>query len=251
MTDDRFPRAYKLERVTEGGYVNHPDDPGGATNKGVTQRTYNAYRKRRGQDTRDVRRITDAEVETIYRNQYWNAVKADALPDGVAYCVFDAAINSGPGQAAEWLQEIIGVKVDGVVGDETISAAREANPVALINEYCDRRWAFMKRLKHFKTFEDGWKRRVAEVRAQSINWAQAQPVPASRENPQPKAEGREKITSTIRDAARKPSVWTVITGLIASPAIASGSGPVPYAVAAVLVIAALTGVWWLVRGREA
>lgn len=186
---DRFPRAFALLRVHEGGYSNHPDDPGGATNKGVTQRTYNHFRKRRGQKIRDVRLITDAEVEAIYRGQYWNAVKADDLPPGVAYCVFDAAVNSGPGRAARWLQEQIGAKVDGVVGNETIAKAREANPVALINAYCDTRLAFMKRLKHWRTFGRGWSRRVAEVRAQSINWARSRPVPDSRDTPKAKAEG--------------------------------------------------------------
>ena len=250
MTQDRFPRAFALLRVHEGGYVNHPKDPGGATNKGVTQRTYDFYRRRRGQEPRNVRQITDAEVEAIYRGQYWNAVKADDLPPGVAYCVFDAAVNSGPGQAARWLQRQIGAGVDGVVGNETITKAREADPVALINGYCDSRLAFMKRLKHWSTFKNGWTRRVAEVRAQAINWAQAQPIPESRVEPQAKATGPEKKAATLKEMAKDPRVVAAATGVVASPAVASGNGPIQYALAAVMVIVALGALWWLVRGQR-
>lgn len=252
MTQDRFPRAFALLAVHEGGYSNHPSDPGGATMKGVTQRTYDAYRKRRSQATRDVRQITDAEVEAIYRGQYWNAVKADDLPEGVAYCVFDAAVNSGPGRAVRWLQSVIGAKVDGVAGNETIAAARAMPAVDLINTYCDKRLAFMKRLKHWSAFKNGWTRRVAEVRAQSINWAQAQSIPVSHEPPQPKAEGPESVTATIKDTLNDRGAVGAATGLLGSVgALTSGSGPIQYAIAAVLVLAALVAVWWIVRGRNA
>jgi lysozyme family protein len=190
---DRFPRAFALVAVHEGGYVNHPDDPGGATNRGVTQRTYDAHRDRRGQPRRDVRQITDAEVQAIYRGQYWNAVKADDLPPGVAYCVFDAAVNSGPGRAARWLQEVIGARVDGVVGNETISKARSANASQVINRYCDRRLAFMQSLRHWNTFKNGWTRRVSEVRQQSLKWAAGQdPHPSKVEAPG-KADGPQRF----------------------------------------------------------
>ena len=105
---DRFERAFALLAVHEGGYSNHPDDPGGATNRGVTQRTYDSYRARHGLERRDVRQITDGEVAEIYRGQYWDAIRGDDLPAGVAYCVFDAAVNSGPGRALRWLQAEIG-----------------------------------------------------------------------------------------------------------------------------------------------
>lgn len=189
---DRFPRAFALLSVHEGGYVNDPRDPGGATNKGVTQRTYDAYRRRMKQPTRDVRQITDAEVERIYRGQYWQTVHADKLPDGVAYCVFDAAVNSGPARAVKWLQSVTGASVDGIVGNETIAAARDMSPAVLINRYCDKRLAFMKRLKHWSTFKNGWSRRVHEVRAQAIEWAHNNSVVTdTTASPQAKADGLE------------------------------------------------------------
>lgn len=253
MTDDRFPRAFALLRVHEGGYSNHPDDPGGATMKGVTQRTYDAHRKRRGQAARDVREITDAEVEAIYRGQYWNAVKADDLPSGVAYCVFDAAVNSGPGRAARWLQKAIGVKVDGIIGNETIAAVRDVDVETLINTYSANRLAFMKRLKHWRSFKNGWSRRVEEVRAQSVEWAKRGRIATlSTQSPQPKAEGRESLTATIKDAATDRGALTAAGTFLGSlGALTSGQGPVQYAIAAVLVIAALGALWWIVRGREA
>lgn len=250
-TTDRFPRAFALLKVHEGGYSNHPDDPGGATMKGVTQRTYDWWRRTKGWQTQNVKNITDGEVEEIYRGQYWDAVRADELPSGVAYCVFDAAVNSGPGRAARWLQQHIGAGVDGVVGNETIAKAREADPVDLINRYCGARLSFMKRLPHWKTFSNGWIRRVAEVRAQSINWAQAQPVPESREAPQAKAEGPEKKTATLKDMATDTGTIGAVGGLVGSTgALASGDGPVQYAIAAVLVLVALGALWWIVRGRH-
>ncbi len=252
ISTDRFQRAFALLSVHEGGYVNHPKDPGGATNKGVTQRTYDAYRERIGQSPRDVRQITDAEVETIYRNQYWNAVRADDLPRGVAYCVFDAAVNSGPGQAVKWLQRVIGVKVDGVVGDETIGMARAMSAHKLIHAYCDMRLAFMKRLKHWSTFKNGWRRRVHEVRAQSIEWASNDVVATqTAESPQPKAEGKESMSATMSDIVRDPRALSAVGGVMGSAgSLASGDGPVQYAFAAVLMVGALVGIWWLVRGKQ-
>jgi lysozyme family protein len=250
MMTERFERAFALLKVHEGGYVNHPRDPGGATNKGVTQRTYDAYRARINQPRQDVRSISHFEVRTIYKQQYWDAVQADHLPHGVAYCVFDAAANSGPGQAARWLQRSVGAGVDGVVGNETIAAARRADRSHTINAYCDMRLAFMKRLKHWGAFKNGWTRRVSEVRAQSLAWAAAKDVHASTETVQPKAIGPEGQIATLVDMARNPGALGAVGGVLGGAgALTSGDGPVQYAIAAVLVLAALVGVWWLVRGR--
>lgn len=251
MSSERFDRAMKILAVHEGGYSNHKDDPGGATNFGITQKTYDDYNRLKGRSPKSVKNISKEETDEIFRNQYWNAVRADDLPDGVAYCVFDAAVNSGPGRAARWLQKVIGAKVDGVVGDETISMARGVSKAALINTYCDNRLAFMKRLSHWSVFGKGWSRRVSEVRAQSLNWAKAQSVPPSREKVQPKAEGPEKVTVTIADMVKDPRALSSVGGLLGSAgALTSGEGPIQYALAAVLVLGALAGVWWLVRGRE-
>ncbi len=122
MTASSFDEALKRVLVHEGGYADHPADPGGATMRGVTQRVYDGWRRRRGVPVRSVRLIEPGEVEAIYRLQYWDAVRADDLPAGLDYGVFDAAVHSGPGQAAKWLQRALGVTADGQVGEATLAA---------------------------------------------------------------------------------------------------------------------------------
>ncbi|TSJ64621.1 hypothetical protein FO470_05010 [Starkeya sp. 3C] len=166
MTASSFDEALKRVLVHEGGYANHPADPGGATNRGVTQRVYDGWRRRKGQKTRSVRSITATEVAAIYRQQYWDAVRADDMPPGVDYVVFDGAVNSGPAQAVKWLQRALGVVADGTVGAVTL-AALEKHPDhdALIADMMSRRLAMLKGLRTWKTFGKGWSSRVANVLA--------------------------------------------------------------------------------------
>ena len=251
MTQDRFPRAFALLKVHEGGYSNHPRDPGGATMKGVTQRTYDGFRRRTGQGTKDVRLISKDEVERIYREQYWTPIRADELPPGLAYCVFDAAVNSGPGRAARWLQAIVGVRQDGIIGNETLGAVRGRIIPQIIISYCDQRLAFMKRLKHWPAFKNGWTRRVEEVRAQSLKWADDMVPMPSKEPVQAKAEGPEKASAVVSDMLSDKGSLGAIAGLVGSAgALASGAGPVQYAIAAALILGAVAGIWWLVKGRS-
>lgn len=148
----------------EGGNVDDPHDPGGRTSRGVTQRVYDAWRKGRGQGSRDVFLASMAEVRAIYLEQYWHRVRADDLPGGLDYAVFDAAVNSGPVQAVKWLQRGLGVRVDGVVGQVTLGAARASGDIqAQIAALCARRLAFLKQLRTWRRFGTGWTRRVAGV----------------------------------------------------------------------------------------
>lgn len=157
----------------EGGYVNHPKDPGGATNKGVTQNTYNSWRRSRGLSARSVRLITDGEVASIYRQNYWNVVRGDELPFGLDFAVFDFGVNSGPSRAVRYLQALVGAAQDGRMGPLTLAAvARYPDTEQLINRYMDRRLAFLRSLGTWPTFGKGWTRRVSEVRAEAIALAQ-------------------------------------------------------------------------------
>lgn len=144
----------------EGGYVNHPKDPGGATNRGVTQRVYDAYRDRKKLARRSVRAINADEVAEIYTRQYWNAVRGDELPTGLDYAMFDYAVNSGPRRAAQDLQRELGVTVDGIIGQVTLAAVSKQDIVSLVERLCARRMKFLRSLKHWKTFGKGWTRRV-------------------------------------------------------------------------------------------
>ncbi|QPC44021.1 glycoside hydrolase family 108 protein [Kaustia mangrovi] len=158
-----FDRSLELTLAWEGGAVHHPKDPGGRTNRGVTQRTYDRYRRDRNRPRKDVFQIAPAEVADIYRSMYWNLVKGDQLPAGADYAVFDYAVNSGPGRAARALQKIVGARVDGIIGPETVDLTREAyarDPVALVEAICEERYRFVRSLKTWKTFGRGWKRRI-------------------------------------------------------------------------------------------
>lgn len=155
--------AMKLVLAHEGGYVNNPKDPGGETNKGVTKAVYDAYRLRKGLPKRSVKMITDAELNSIYTDGYWDKVDADALPAGIDYMVYDFAVNSGPSRAVKALQRLVGAGVDGIIGDDTITktcAMAADDEEKLIREYCEARLAWMKTLKTWKTFGTGWQRRV-------------------------------------------------------------------------------------------
>jgi len=147
--------------VHEGGYVNHPKDPGGATNMGVIQRTYDGWRIRNGKPTQSVRNITKAEVIAIYKDQYWDKVWGDRLPAGLDYTLYDFAINSGPTRAIKFIQRLVGVKEDGVMGNVTFAAIAAKNDIEqLIIDVNYERWNWMKRLRTFSTFGKGWTRRV-------------------------------------------------------------------------------------------
>lgn len=151
----------------EGGFVNHKKDPGGATNKGVTQRVYDNFRGRKGLGRQSVKLITTDEVTEIYVMQYWRPARCDDLPAGLDYAVFDFAVNSGVSRAAKELQRLVNVKMDGIIGDETLRAVHSVDVVELIEAYCAARLAFVKRIRHkvtkellWKTFGTGWKRRI-------------------------------------------------------------------------------------------
>ncbi|KHQ51085.1 glycoside hydrolase family 108 protein [Mameliella alba] len=215
-----FDRALALVLQHEGGYVNHPDDPGGATNRGVTQRTYNAWLRRRGELAQDVRNITTPEVHAIYRAQYWDIVRGDDLPNGLDYAVFDFAVNSGPRRATEFLQRILGVEVDGALGEVTLAAAHEADAIGTIADLCDNRLAWLKRLRHWPTFGRGWSRRVSEVRSVGIEMARGRGVSADNPGPPPApapqtgTEPRTRAKAQAADNADTLTAGGVLTGLL-------------------------------------
>jgi lysozyme family protein len=147
----------------EGGYVNHPADPGGMTNLGVTKRTWESF-KGRQVDESAMRALTVDDVTPLYRDRYWAAVKGDSLPAGVDLAVFDIAVNSGPKRAGMILQQALGVSQDGAIGPRTLQAASIVHASGLISDICDARLAYLKSLSHWPTFGKGWSRRVEDVR---------------------------------------------------------------------------------------
>lgn len=166
-----FERALALTLRYEGGYVNHPADPGGATMKGVTQAVYDRWRAKNGRSMRDVRQIEDTELRDIYRLQYWDAVYGDRLPEGLDAAVFDFSVNSGPTRAVQELQRVLGLRTDGAMGAVTLEACMARDPVELIEAYCDARLAFVRKLKTFSTFGKGWTRRIMDVKTACVGMA--------------------------------------------------------------------------------
>jgi len=176
MTQANYQKIMGWIKAHEGGFVDHPQDPGGRTNFGITQATYDASRQANGLGQRNVKMIDQAEVAEIYERQYWSRVQGDALPDGVDYTVMDYAVNSGASRSVKVLQRLLGVKVDGVVGMFTLAAARKKDPVRLINDICDERMAFLRKLRIWPTFKGGWTKRVSHVRINSVALAQNSPT---------------------------------------------------------------------------
>ena len=153
----------------EGGYVNHPQDPGGMTNLGVTKRVWEEWVGHEV-DEKQMRALTPETVAPLYKRKYWDAVRADELVAGVDYCVFDVAVNSGPGRAIKFLQSSVGTTPDGGFGPATLAAVKKAeeDPARLVELYCAKRLEFLQSLKTFETFGKGWSRRVAEVKEEAL-----------------------------------------------------------------------------------
>lgn len=211
-----FQAALTAVLKHEGGYVNHPKDPGGATNKGVTQAVYDASRKKWGYSTRSVKFITPEEVGVIYRIQYWDAVAGDELPSGLDYAVFDYAVNSGPSRAIRHLQIALGVTPDGVLGPKTLEAAKLRSVKRTIEDLCDIRMRFLKGLKTWSTFGRGWERRVTDVEAMALRMAKEGPASPAVVSATPVAPSPEKPASEAPKPAESPSIFTIILNLFSS-----------------------------------
>lgn len=162
----------------EGGYVDHPSDPGGATNMGITHKTLASWRKVTPWSVlpkSEVKNLKKQEAAKIYEANYWKAVRGDDLPGGVDCYTMDYGVNSGPSRAIRDLQAVLGVTVDGVIGPNTLEALRKSDPVKVVTELHGRRMAFLKGLKTWGTFGRGWTIRTESVLKLSQELARATP----------------------------------------------------------------------------
>lgn len=153
----------------EGGFVNHPDDPGGMTNLGVTKQVWEEWVGHPVAE-KEMRNLTPVMVGPLYKRKYWDACHADELISGLDYCVFDVAVNSGVGRAIKLLQSCVGATPDGGYGSITNALVKKAEqePAKLIEAYCAKRLEFLQLLKAFPVFGKGWTRRVEEVKAEAL-----------------------------------------------------------------------------------
>jgi lysozyme family protein len=168
---DNFDAALAMMLRHEGGYVNHPHDPGGETNRGVTKAVYDRFRADAHLPARSVRHISAQEINIIYRRQYWDRIRGDDLPSGVDYAVFDFAVNSGTMPSAKMLQRRAGVREDGRIGPATLAALRAMPAAAIITGFCADRLAFLRGLTNFRHFGKGWTARVDGVRINALSMA--------------------------------------------------------------------------------
>jgi len=155
---------YALSHVLkhEGGYVNHPSDPGGATNWGITRDTLGAWRDRHV-TIEEVKDLSKDEAAEIYKYKYWDAAKCGEVPVGVALIVFDGAVNHGVSQSSKFLQRAVGVDADGKVGQKTLGAIEGLDAVDLIVEIAAQRMRFYGGLRTFSAFGLGWSRRLMDT----------------------------------------------------------------------------------------
>lgn len=160
-----FDNAVELILKHEGGYVDHPDDPGGETNYGISKRAYPDL---------DIANLSKHDASLIYKEDYWDRIRGDDLPYPLAILTFDAAVNSGVRRASRWLQYGVGAKpTDGIIGDKTVEVANAAfgkNPHQTVIQTAHQRYQFVRSLLTYKTFGLGWERRINETEEEAKKW---------------------------------------------------------------------------------
>ena len=194
----------------EGGYVNHPKDPGGETNYGIAKRSHPDV---------DIRNLTRTQAAAIYRREYWIKVRGDELPAGLDLVAMDGAVNSGVKRGAQWLQRGIGLtgkSVDGAIGPVTVAAAKAADVQKAVKDACAARMSFLHGLSTFKTFGRGWSRRVAEVEAAALKMHFTATTAAQ--------TAARKVAEEARAAAAKAKVEAAG----AATSVAAGAGTTIY-----------------------
>ncbi len=171
-----WKQAFKQMLASEGGFTDDERDKGnklpdgrkGSTMLGVTQ--FNWENHIGHQVTHDqMRKLTADDVEPLYKKKYWDVVRADELPSGIDYLVFDMGVNAGPGRSIKLLQSAVGVPADGGLGPITMKAVLAADPLELINRFSEEKESFYRSLDDFKVYGEGWLNRVAAVKVNSTS----------------------------------------------------------------------------------
>lgn len=168
----RFSECLQFILEKEGGYVNHPYDRGGATNKGITQSVYDAYRASKGWPLHSVKYLLPDETADIYRSKYWKPAACDKLPAPLDLVVFDGAVNHGVKQSAKFLQRALGVDDDGIIGPDTLGSLSVDVKAGMLTTICEdilkQRKAFYEKLvendSRQSVFLKGWLNRLDSVR---------------------------------------------------------------------------------------
>lgn len=184
MAKENWGSCVSKVLIHEGGFVNHPKDPGGITNMGVTKRVYEEWVGHEVSE-QDMRDLEEDDVRPIYKKNYWDRVKGDKLPDGLDMCVFDFGVNAGTGRAAKYLQTMIGTTADGGIGPNTLKAlkayVKENGLVETIKKYQANRQDYYESLSTFETFGRGWTHRNEDTTEYAIELAENPDTEEARE----------------------------------------------------------------------
>jgi lysozyme family protein len=209
MARSSYDECLRRLLAHEGGYTNHPSDPGGPTNFGITIFDYRKYVKPNA-TAADVRAMRLDEAKAIYRAKYWTAQRCDDLPPGVDDSVFDYGVNSGIGRSGKVLRRVVGLPDNtSVINDEVIRAVAKRDAKAIVVAINDERLRFLKGLKTWPVFGAGWARRVSEVKSFSLQLADrpvTSSVPTARavlpQEPAP-AKGAVPAPKALKDVISK------------------------------------------------
>jgi lysozyme family protein len=159
---NNFEQCLALVLRSEGGFVQNPKDPGGATNLGVTKATYESY-VGHAVTVDDIKALTPDTVAPLYKAMYWDKISGDNIALGLDYALFDFAVNSGPRQATKFIQNIASVPSDGLMGDRTVQMVKTLDPADTVAKLCNERLQFLQQLNTWDTFGKGWSKRVSDV----------------------------------------------------------------------------------------
>jgi lysozyme family protein len=163
-----FKECLELVLKSEGGWVNHPSDPGGETNLGVTKRVWEEWV---GHPVESLKNLTKDQVAPLYEQRYWRPCYGEVLPRGLDLIVFSMGVNAGPGRSVKLLQSSIGCLPDGVIGPATRGVIRDSNTATLIAKFSETRREYYKSLKTFPMFGKGWFARVDKEELEALNMA--------------------------------------------------------------------------------
>jgi lysozyme family protein len=166
--NNNFQECLDLVLKAEGGWVNHPSDPGGETNLGVTKRVWEEYI---GHTVESLKKLTKEDVAPLYELKYWRPCYGEVLPRGLDFVVFSMGVNAGPGRSVKLLQQSIGCVPDGVIGPTTRGLISDSNTATLIAKFSESRREYYRALKNFPVFGKGWLSRVDKEESEALQMA--------------------------------------------------------------------------------
>lgn len=250
MSKANYKNCLAVTLKWEGGFSDHPKDPGGATMRGIIQTEYDKWRTRWGKPKQSVKKITEEELQTIYKEDYWINCKGDKLKAGVDLCAFDSSVLSGTARWGQWVRRALGYKELLVnVTDKETEALNKLDPVSAVKKLCDIRLAAIRTFRNFDTFGKGWTNRIADVRANAL-------AMASKGNPQvllDDATQQDKKTAGEASKAIKTVSTTIPTSATASVAT-SVSGydwtPILMIGGSVLLIGVGVTVYYMIKSKQ-